>query len=146
MLLAPSCKKGEGGACFEPSECAEGLACVGDGLMRCEKCKDLTQCTDDGLCTAKDAACVATSDADCKASYGCKARGPCSAKNGVCVVGSDADCEQSEACAKQKYCVAQGNNCIMSDANKQAASKAQAEKLAAATLKQKKQDAEDAMQ
>ena len=139
VLVAPGCKKTEGGACFNRAECAEGLACVGDGMSRCEKCGGLEQCADFGKCTAKDGSCVAASDGECKKSYDCKQRGPCSAKDGVCVVGSDADCEQSVACAKDKYCVAKGNNCIMSEADAKATVEAQAIKVAAAKRALEKQ-------
>ena len=103
LALASGCKKGEGAACFDRSECAEGLACVGEALQRCEKCEGLDLCKVNGQCTAKDGACVAASDEECKKSHACKGLGPCTAKNGVCVVGSDADCKQSEACAKEKF-------------------------------------------
>ncbi|MBW2524977.1 MAG: hypothetical protein JRI23_12405 [Deltaproteobacteria bacterium] len=138
LALAPGCSKQEGGACFNRSECAEGLACVGEGMRRCEKCADLELCTGFGKCTARDGACVAASDSECKQSYDCKQRGPCSAKDGVCVVGGDADCQQSAACAKEKQCVARGNNCVMSAEDKAAAAKAAADKVAAAKVAQEK--------
>ena len=112
MALAAGCKKGEGKGCFKPSECDEGLACVGDDVMRCEKCEDRLGCKKSGKCSAKNGVCAAESDDDCKKSYDCKSLGPCTAKDGACVVGSDADCKASEACAKDQYCVAKGNNCI----------------------------------
>lgn len=138
LALAPGCSKQEGGACFNRSECAEGLACVGEGMRRCEKCAELELCTGFGKCTAKEGECVAAGDADCKQSYDCKQRGPCTAKNGECVVGGDADCKQSVACAKEKYCVASGNNCVMSEEAKKAAAKARADKIAAAKVAQDK--------
>jgi hypothetical protein len=116
--LATGCKKDEGAACFSREECAEGLACVGDALQRCEKCEGLAECTNFGKCTAKEGACVAASDEDCKKSFDCKERGPCTAKDGACIVGGDADCRQSTACTKDKFCVAKGNNCVMSDADR----------------------------
>lgn len=134
LAVAPGCSKQEGGACFKSNECAEGLACVGEGMRRCEKCAELELCTGYGKCTARDGACVAANDADCKKSYDCKQRGPCTAKDGVCVVGGDADCRQSVACAKEKQCVASGNNCIMSADEKAAAAKATAAKVAAAKV------------
>lgn len=146
LLLAPSCSKSEGAACFAPSDCAEGLACVGEAVMRCEKCSDLTQCKAYGRCTAKDGVCLAASDAECKASYDCKERGPCTAKEGACVVGGDADCKQSEACAKDKYCLAKGNNCVMSEADKKVAAQARADAAAAAKKEWDKKAAEDAEQ
>lgn len=122
--LAAGCKKGEGSPCFGKTECDEGLACIGEGLQRCEKCEGQAPCTLAGKCSVKDGACVAASDEDCKKSSDCKERGPCTAKDGVCVVGSDADCKQSQACAQDKFCVAKGNNCVMSQADKEAALKA----------------------
>ena len=124
LALTPGCKKAEGAVCFDTSACAEGLACIGDAVRRCEKCADLDRCTENGKCTAKDGACQAASDEDCSKSYGCKARGPCTAKDGQCVVGSDADCKQSAACTKEKFCVAKGNNCVMSEADKKAKAEA----------------------
>jgi hypothetical protein len=118
LVLAPGCKRVEGQACTVRTDCAEGLACVGDAVMRCEKCDALKSCTMFGKCTAQDGACVAGSDEDCKKSYDCKERGPCTAKEGACVVGGDADCRQSQACAKDKFCVASGNNCIVGAADK----------------------------
>ena len=138
LALAPGCSKQEGGACFNRAECADGLACVGEGMSRCEKCAELALCGSFGKCTAKDGACVAASDAECEQSYDCRQRGPCSAKNGACVVGGDEDCEQSVACAKEKYCVASGNNCVMSEDDKTAAAKATADKIAAAKVAQDK--------
>ena len=142
LVFAPGCKKDEGGACFSKSECAEGLACVGDALSRCEKCSDLTQCTGGGQCTAKDGACVATSTADCKKSASCKENGPCTAKGDVCVVGSDADCQQSVACAKEHFCVAKGNNCVVGEANKKGADNATANEAPVAKLARSARDAE----
>jgi hypothetical protein len=136
LALAPGCSKQEGGACFNKGECAEGLACVGEGMRRCEKCEALALCTGFGKCTAKDGACVAADDAQCKRSYDCKQRGPCTAKDGVCVVGGDADCEQSVACAKEKQCVARGNDCFMSGEDKKAAAEARAAKVVAAKVAQ----------
>jgi hypothetical protein len=75
LALAPGCSKQEGGACFNRSECADGLACVGEGMRRCEKCADLELCTGFGKCTARDGACVAASDSECKQSYDCKQSG-----------------------------------------------------------------------
>ena len=132
LAVASGCKKGEGQACFNNSECTAGLACVGEDLRRCEKCAGQPECTINGRCTAKDGACVAIGDSECRQSADCKERGPCTAKNGACVVGSDADCKQSEACAKERYCVAKGNNCIMSEADRAEMEKLQAAKAAAA--------------
>ena len=123
MVLAPGCKRDEGVACFDKSDCAEGLACVGEGLSRCEKCDGLTSCNIDGQCSAKNGACMASSDEDCKKSVACREKGPCTAKNGVCVVGGDADCKQSVACTKEKFCVAKGNNCVLDEAGKKHAEK-----------------------
>lgn len=136
LAAATGCKKDEGQACFKNSECAEGLACVGDALRRCEKCDGLASCTINGRCTAKDGACVATSDEDCGKSADCKERGPCTVKDGTCVVGSDADCKQSEACAKDKFCVAKGNNCVMTEADRLQAAKVEAARAAAAAKEQ----------
>ena len=106
------CAKGEGDACFKNSECGEGLACIGEGLRRCEKCDGSDPCLGDGTCTAKEGACIAGSDEDCKKAAICTERGGCTAKNNKCEVGSDADCKQSTACKDQGYCVAKGNNCV----------------------------------
>lgn len=135
LMVAPGCSKGEGAACFGPGECAEGLACVGEGLMRCEKCEELKLCKIEGRCTAKEGRCIAASDQDCAQSGNCKGLGPCTAKDGVCVVGSDADCKQSTACAEQKFCVQKGNNCVRSEADKKALAKEAAKKAAAAKKK-----------
>ena len=144
LAIAPGCQKGEGQPCFNRSDCGEGFACVGEGLMRCEKCEGQDQCKIDGQCTPKDGACVAANDQECAKSYGCKARGPCTAKDGKCVVGSDADCKQSEACAKEKFCVAKGNNCVRSEADKKAMEQAKKDAAEAAKKKQEEQEAKDA--
>ncbi len=112
LALLPGCSKGEGKTCFKQSDCAEGLACLGDALRRCEKCDTVDDCIAEGLCTAKEGACIAASDEECKKADICKHNGACTAKDGKCTVGGDADCKQSTACAKQGFCKAKGNNCI----------------------------------
>jgi hypothetical protein len=112
LALVPGCSKGEGKTCFKKEDCAEGLACMGAALMRCEKCDTHDGCGADGLCTAKEGACVAASDDECKKAYICTNNGACTAKDGKCTVGGDGDCKQSQACAKQGFCKAKGNNCI----------------------------------
>ncbi len=115
LLSLSACKKGEGAACFEASECDESLACVGEALKRCEKCENTDLCKVDGQCTAKEGQCIAASDDDCRKGYVCGGRGGCVAKDGKCTVGSDADCKASEACKNEGYCVMKGNNCVKAD-------------------------------
>ena len=110
--MLTGCKKDEGGTCFEVTDCAEGLACLGDALRRCEKCDTAELCSSEGQCTAKEGLCVAASNDDCKKGYICTGKGGCTAKEGLCVVGGDADCAQSEACKNDGYCKAKGNNCV----------------------------------
>jgi hypothetical protein len=112
FVAVSGCKKGEGGTCFEASECDEGLGCIGDALRRCEKCDSAEVCRVDGRCSAKDGLCTAASDDDCKKGYVCTGKGGCTAKDGHCVVGGDADCQQSEACKNDGFCKSKGNNCI----------------------------------
>lgn len=113
ITLAPACDKTDGATCYSAEECAEGLACLGDGgLNRCESCEAHALCGDEGRCSASEGRCVAASDDDCKRGYICKGKGGCTAKDGVCTVGGDADCKQSEACVNDGFCHAKGNNCV----------------------------------
>jgi hypothetical protein len=112
LVLVPGCKKDEGQTCFDAADCAEGLACMGDAVSRCEKCEGVDACRVDGKCTAKEGVCIAASNDDCQKGWICKGKGGCTAKEGACTVGGDADCKQAEACAKDGYCKAKGNNCI----------------------------------
>lgn len=116
LTLVPACDKSEGATCYSPDECAEGLACLGDGgLSRCESCAEHPSCGDEGRCSASEGRCVAASDEDCKNGYVCTGKGGCTAKDGVCTVGGDADCKQSKACADEGFCQAKGNNCVKAD-------------------------------
>jgi hypothetical protein len=112
LTFVPACKKSEGATCYEPSDCAEGLACKGDDVRRCESCADSDICKSDGRCSASEGKCTAASDEDCKKAFICTGKGACTASKGACTVGGDADCKQSEACAKDGFCKAKGNNCI----------------------------------
>ena len=146
FVVISGCKKGEGGSCFEISDCAEGLACVGASgeLKRCEKCEGTADCSSDGRCTVKDGACVAASNEDCKKGYICNGKGACTAKDGKCTVGGDADCQQSDACKSQGYCIAKGNNCIKDKkAEKAEADKKAAEKKAAEEKEEKDDEKDD---
>ena len=112
LLLAASCAKGEGGTCYKGADCAEGLACLGEDVRRCEKCAENDACSVDGLCTASEGKCTASSNEDCAKGFICTGKGGCTAKDGVCTVGGDADCKQSEACKNEGFCKAKGNNCV----------------------------------
>ena len=85
LALVPGCKRGEGKPCFKVTDCAEGLACIGDALRRCEKCAGTELCDGDGRCTAKEGVCIAASDEECKRALICTGSGACTAKDGKCV-------------------------------------------------------------
>ena len=128
LALLPGCKKDEGSVCYNRDECAEGLACTGEGVQRCEKCDSTKQCRSEGKCAAQAGACVANSDDHCKAALICTEKGGCTAKDGTCQVGGDEDCKQSIACKDERFCKAKGNNCIRDPEVEEAREKAAAEK------------------
>jgi hypothetical protein len=128
LALLPGCKKEEGSVCYNRDECAEGLACTGEGVQRCEKCDTTPACNAEGKCTAKEGACVATSNDDCKKALICTEKGGCTAKDDACQVGSDEDCKQSLACKDERFCKAKANNCIRDPEAEKARDAAQAEK------------------
>ena len=63
-----------------------------------------SECGDIGRCKHENGACVAASDADCRASAMCKEHGSCSDVGALCGPKSDADCQGSEGCTKYSWC------------------------------------------
>ncbi|MFT7623638.1 MAG: hypothetical protein ACI9WU_002821 [Myxococcota bacterium] len=72
----------------------------------------INPCQRDGRCHGVDGRCVATTDADCKASSGCKELGFCTHQGNGCVVGPS-DCRGTTKCAEFGWCTFDGDRCIV---------------------------------
>lgn len=81
--------------------------------------KSTWSCTQDGLCSYRDGACVAASDADCaRSTLACSVEGRCSGRQEACVVASDADCAKSLVCEAYEACTEVRGECGFSRAQK----------------------------
>jgi serine/threonine-protein kinase len=73
-------------------------------------------CKVDGECTAtligRVVVCRASSDAECKKSYGCTVHGACWARSGRCVALSVDDCTKSLACKQTRHCFFRKGKCL----------------------------------
>ncbi len=122
--------------CVTPEDLAEAAQAFADARCRARVlCKDFGRCTekdgsciatrdadcrastidckDDGKCTAhRDGWCRATSNADCRATERCKRWGRCTAKDGKCRATSDADCRATEKCKRWGRCTAKDGDCV----------------------------------
>jgi len=100
-------------ACREEGRCsARGGACVASG----EDCRKAPACAQQGWCTLIDGRCVAGSDADCAASALCSGTLRfCVARHGHCTLAAahDALCRASEACTDLGRCTAREGACVV---------------------------------
>ena len=61
-------------------------------------CRDIPECTAQGLCHAVDGRCLAVEAEDCSRSAMCAQAGACHIENGLCVARSRADCARAKVC------------------------------------------------
>ena len=108
------CSLGPLGSCvIEPSACARMDACREAGVCNYEHAKGCVEgearcelaCRLEGACTSKEGVCVATNDADCRASSQCRGAGQCTLEGDRCVA-ADADCAASTMCEMNGWCAA----------------------------------------
>ena len=114
-----ACKTGTG----EAKACrfdADRRICVGGTRQVCadpegESCRIRGQCHDHGSASAKmrdgelvqetNVACVAKTDADCRASEDCREYGRCSVTpTGSCIISKPEDCQGSDLCRNEGRC------------------------------------------
>ena len=88
------------------------------GLLRFDRAPEtldewttLSQCAAEGRCTPTDGACVATSDAECRASQGCRWLGLCAARGGRCVAADGASCRFARVCGENGRCAPVSGEC-----------------------------------
>lgn len=79
-----------------------------------DRCRDTDGCKSKGKCATRGEVCIATDDADCRASKACEVHGLCTAR-GECIATSDQECASSEACKVHGRCVARNNMCCTRD-------------------------------
>jgi hypothetical protein len=98
------------------SERAEQASACGFADQRCLARKCTVPCWYAGRCTKSDTGdCIASSDADCRASKECSYYGACRrSDSGTCEARVDTDCLQSLACAKYGRCTRSGERCVPS--------------------------------
>ncbi len=120
------------GSCTHDADCAAGLACFAGGYCRkqtedpppaflgfwpqcdqdCAAAADVGHCQRKGHCAVHEGACVAISDADCRASLFCKLHGRCARLGDRCVAACDTDCAKSEGCGRAGDCVLADGACV----------------------------------
>jgi len=73
--------------------------------MTAAECKTSNLCSYSGLCTAKGGTCVASSEAECRASKRCGTHGDCGFDEGrlTCAPASDADCANASEALGRSY-------------------------------------------
>jgi len=74
-------------------------------------CKASTSCKKTGKCSLGKYNCKAKNDADCRASTDCKETGQCQLGKYGCIAGKDADCKTTKRCAEWGWCTAVKGNC-----------------------------------
>ncbi|EDM77224.1 hypothetical protein PPSIR1_26783 [Plesiocystis pacifica SIR-1] len=108
------CSLGHLGECaIEPSACARTDACREAGVCNYEHAKGCVEalpdcklaCRLEGACELRDGVCVATSDANCRASSRCRGEGQCTLEGDRCVA-TDEDCAASVMCEMNGWCAA----------------------------------------
>jgi hypothetical protein len=74
------------------------------------KKQKVMSCAAHGLCTFEGGKCV-LSDAGCRKSSMCREEGRCTERRGACVATSNEDCAQSQLCARNGACIAVEERC-----------------------------------
>lgn len=96
------CNRSSIDPCIREGRCtAQGGQCI---ATREADCRASWLCSQHGWCGLREGRCQAVAAADCAKTEGCAKGGTCSQREGRCVVGSDRDCQRSRRCTRYGLC------------------------------------------
>ena len=107
LLGCNSCSKKEEPKNVQIQPLGSGMAGVSTATN--PECTKL--CRAVGKCSFREGKCYASSEHDCRVSFGCRTAGYCTVHEDKCAAMSDADCAGAEVCKLSKKCAARDGRC-----------------------------------